>query len=78
MSHTEKEELLAVSIKKSCALQLPIIIAGIKLTNDELDTLLNLIEPKVSRIVHSVDISNIQELLQAIEEHNAKSRNSNN
>lgn len=72
---TTKEELITVSIKKSCALQLPIIVAGIKLTNDELDTLLNLIEPKVTHIVHSIDISNFKELLQAVEELNAKSRN---
>lgn len=63
---TSKEELLTVSIKKSCALQLPIVIAGIKLTDDELDTLLDLIEPKVTRIVHSVDISNVRELLEVL------------
>lgn len=72
---TKKEELLAASIIKSCALQLPITIAGIRLSNDELNTLLDLIEPNVTRIVHSVDISNVRELLQTVEEHNAKARN---
>lgn len=72
MTLTEKEENLIHCIKTSRELNLPILIANVKLSNDELDTLIDLLEGKTTKIVYSVDISNVRELLQTIEEFNAK------
>lgn len=68
MHRTVKETLIIGSIKQSRELNLAITIAGTTLSRDEVDTLIDLISPKIptSRVVHSVDISNIQELLEVL------------
>ena len=74
---TPLETIIVNSIKKNYELRLPMTIGGVKLSGEEVLTLIGLLEPKVvtSHIVHSIDISNVQELLQTIEEFNANHRN---
>ena len=74
---TSKESIVINSFKQAKELNLPITVGRAPLSSEEVITLLHLLEPTTptSRIIHSIDISNVRELLQAIEEHNGKSRN---
>ena len=74
---TSKESIIINSFKQAKELNLPITVGGSHLSREEVVTLLSLLEPTIptTQIVHSIDISNVRELLQAVEEHNAKSRN---
>lgn len=76
---TSKESVIINSFKQAKELNLPITIGGSPLSREEVVTLLSLLEPTVptTHVVHSVDISNVRELLQAIEEFNARPRNTN-
>ena len=70
MAFTEQEQLLIDAINCGRRLKLPIRIGTSNLSDDELNTLVNLIERpnETIHVVHSVDISNVRELLLMIRE----------